>query len=242
MVKLAVEFWWKMLLTISPSKRSSQNLLPNFARSSPTISPKTSPTSLWKSLVLTICEHKGTDQSARTPICGFLWFCCGVRKRVVLADVPLCPKPEWGYNLMFPCNKSGLSKRCFWQTVILLGWHPPFSSFSSISGVRGAKSLVFVGRMQYQNFRQFSSKPPVFGRGRNDRFFKTTVSTTLNKNRNEGPFAKTTFLRNRPFVSCGFCERGTVVAKMITELIRFEPEICVSVIEIIWNSGKNLYL
>ena len=67
---------------------------------------------------------------------------------------------------------SGLSKRCFWQTVILLGWHPPFSSFSSISGVRGAKSLLFVGRMQYQNFRRFSSKPPVFGRGQNDRFPK----------------------------------------------------------------------
>ena len=29
-----------------------ENLLPNFAGSSPPISPKTSPTSLWKSLVL----------------------------------------------------------------------------------------------------------------------------------------------------------------------------------------------
>ena len=66
--------------------------------------------------------------------------------------------------------KSGLPKQFFWQTVILLGWHPPFSSFSSISGVRGAKALVFVGRMQYQNFSQFSSKPPV--RGQNDRFPK----------------------------------------------------------------------
>ena len=60
----------------------------------------------------------------------------------------------------------------FWQTVILLGWHPPFSSFSSMPGVQGAKSLVFVGGMQYRNFRQFSSKPPVFGRGQNDRFPK----------------------------------------------------------------------
>ena len=38
-----------------PSKRSSKNLLPNFAGSSPPISPKTSPTSLWKSLVLINC-------------------------------------------------------------------------------------------------------------------------------------------------------------------------------------------
>ena len=71
---------------------------------------------------------------------------------------------------------SGLSKRCFWQTVILLGWHPPFSSFS---GFRGAKSLVFVGRMLYHNFRQFSSKSPVFGRGQNDRFPKRLWLLTI---------------------------------------------------------------
>ena len=34
-------------------KKKLENLLPNFAGSSPPISPKTSPTSLWKSLVLT---------------------------------------------------------------------------------------------------------------------------------------------------------------------------------------------
>ena len=47
--------------------------------------------------------------------------------------------------------ESGLSKRCFCQTVILLGRHPPFSSFSSIPWVWGAKSFVFVGRMHYLN-------------------------------------------------------------------------------------------
>ena len=52
MVKFAVDFWWTMLLTIFPSKRSSENLLPNFAGSSPPILSKTSPSSLWKSLVL----------------------------------------------------------------------------------------------------------------------------------------------------------------------------------------------
>ena len=82
---------------------------------------------------------------------------------------PTCPKQK---HNQFVCHTSGLSKLCFWQTVILLGWHPPFSSFSLISGVRGAKSLVLVGRMQYQYFRLFSSKPPVFGRGQNDRFPK----------------------------------------------------------------------
>ena len=33
----------------------------------------------------------------------------------------------------------------------------------------------------------------------------------------------------------------TVVAEIITELIRFGPEICVSVMEN-WNSRENLYL
>ena len=36
-----------------PQQKKLENLLPNFAGSSPPISPKTSPTSLWKSLVLT---------------------------------------------------------------------------------------------------------------------------------------------------------------------------------------------
>ena len=35
-----------------PQQKQLENLLPNFAGSSPPISPKTSPTSLWKSLVL----------------------------------------------------------------------------------------------------------------------------------------------------------------------------------------------
>ena len=37
-----------------PQQKKLENLLPNFAGSSPPISPKTSPTSLWKSLVLTV--------------------------------------------------------------------------------------------------------------------------------------------------------------------------------------------
>ena len=36
-----------------PQQKKLENLLPNLAGSSPPISPKTSPTSLWKSLVLT---------------------------------------------------------------------------------------------------------------------------------------------------------------------------------------------
>ena len=35
-----------------PQQKKLENLLPNFAKSSPPISPKTPPTSLWKSLVL----------------------------------------------------------------------------------------------------------------------------------------------------------------------------------------------
>ena len=55
------EVWWwylrwsfggKCFWRLSQQKKL-ENLLPNFAGSSPPISPKTSPTSLWKSLVLT---------------------------------------------------------------------------------------------------------------------------------------------------------------------------------------------
>ena len=56
-----------------------------------------------------------------------------------------------------------------------------FASFSSISGVRGAKSHVFVERMQYQNF--FSPifvKTTCFRQGTKRPFSKMTVSTTLN--------------------------------------------------------------
>ena len=49
-----MEFWWKMFLTIFPQQKKLDNLLPNFAGSSPPISPKTSPTSLWKSLALSL--------------------------------------------------------------------------------------------------------------------------------------------------------------------------------------------
>ena len=40
-----------------PQQKKLENLVPNFAGSSPPISPKTSPTSLWKSLVLTNFPH-----------------------------------------------------------------------------------------------------------------------------------------------------------------------------------------
>ena len=43
-----------------PQQKKLENLLPNFAGSSPPISPKTSPTSLWKSLVLRFSEGVST--------------------------------------------------------------------------------------------------------------------------------------------------------------------------------------
>ena len=73
------------------------------------------------------------------------------------------------------CPWAGVDENSLWllflgvvktvQMVILPGWHLPFYSLSLISGVWGANSFVLVGRMQYQNFRRFSARPPVFGRG-----------------------------------------------------------------------------
>ena len=42
---------------------------------------------------------------------------------------------------------SGWRKPCFWQTLVLSEGHPPFSSFSSVSGLWETQPLVFVGRM-----------------------------------------------------------------------------------------------
>ena len=61
-----------------PQQKKLENLLPNFARSSPPISPKTSPTSLWKSLVLTDGvqnyrnSNKTTCPNSQTPA-HFTW-------------------------------------------------------------------------------------------------------------------------------------------------------------------------
>ena len=51
-----------------PQQKKLENLLPNFAGSSPPISPKTSPTSLWKSLVLRLsAENVHLASAASNP-------------------------------------------------------------------------------------------------------------------------------------------------------------------------------
>ena len=53
------------------------------------------------------------------------------------------------------CVIPGLSKRCFRQTVSLLGWHPPFSSFSPIPGVWEAISLFLWAECTIMNLPIF---------------------------------------------------------------------------------------
>ena len=105
-----------------------------------------------------------------------LWLSCrksGVQKRSG-------KRKEQKLKLLGPVIFSGLWKRCFWQTVILPGWHPPFSSFSSISGFEEQNPLFFMGRMHYRNFADFRLvKTTCFRQGTKRPFYKTTVSTTL---------------------------------------------------------------
>ena len=64
---------------------------------------------------------------------------------------------HWIWITCEPFLLSGLSKRCFWQTVILPGWHPPFSSFSSIPGLEQQNPLflwVECNIRTFANFRQ----------------------------------------------------------------------------------------
>ena len=60
-----------------PQQKVLENLLPNFAGSSPPILPKTSPTSLWKLLVL-FFRHA---RSENTPTCCLPMFKEGREKR-----------------------------------------------------------------------------------------------------------------------------------------------------------------
>ena len=52
-----------------PQQKKLENRLPNFAGSSPPISPKTSPTSLWKSVVLTSCHEPKCKITTREATC-----------------------------------------------------------------------------------------------------------------------------------------------------------------------------
>ena len=67
---------------------------------------------------------------------------------------------------------SGFLKPTFWQTVVLLVWHPPFSSFSSISG-SDEQNLLFLWVECTVRIHLLSA-----GGGKTP-FSKTTVSTTL---------------------------------------------------------------
>ena len=81
---------------------------------------------------------------------------------------------------------SGSSKRCFWQTVILLGWHPPFSSFSSISGSEEQNPLFLWAECNIRTSPIFV-KTTCFRQGTKRPFSKTTVSTTLKIGPQWGP-------------------------------------------------------
>ena len=62
------------------------------------------------------------------------------------------------------------------------------------------KSLVFVRRMPYRNFRRFSSKPPVFGRRQKHRFPKRSFRQHW--------LIKRYFVRSKGYISC--CSRSKV--------------------------------
>ena len=77
-----------------PQQKKLENLLPNFAGSSPRISPKTSPTPLWKSLVLKKgtfgLENQFRSYRSRLQISSILPFCseCG---GLCFARILWCP-------------------------------------------------------------------------------------------------------------------------------------------------------
>ena len=111
MVEFVVEFWWKMFLTIFPSKRSSKISLQSSPEVRHQFRRKTLPTSLWKSLVLSIwlfwggfrlsCFLVPFSLSIFQSLHTFLDIPCAmstgnvqnVRKRHLGAPKPGCCKP-----------------------------------------------------------------------------------------------------------------------------------------------------
>ena len=70
------------------------------------------------------------------------------------------PLQRWDLNVDPMQPFWGVQQQDFWQTGSLCAWHPPFSSFSLSSGVRGAKPLFFfVVRMPIRHFRRFRRYP-----------------------------------------------------------------------------------
>ena len=107
MVKFAVGVLVEKASDDFPQQRKLENLLPNFAGSSPPISPKTSPTSLWKSLLLRFWN-------TNPPCCTNSVLCEG------LGGFGL-----WVGNLHAQCNQPGhLLLDCFCCEVAA-GLHLP---------------------------------------------------------------------------------------------------------------------
>ena len=82
--------------------------------------------------------------------------------------------PKWGFFIVLKEKGKTLSKKTIReeQTRPFLNhafpeWHPPFSSFSSFSGVWGAKPLFSVGRMRIRHFRRFRQNGPFLAGDKN---------------------------------------------------------------------------
>ena len=172
MVKHAGEFWWKCFWRFSQQKKL-ENLLPNFAGSSPPISPKTSPTSLWKSLVLkdgALCllTHSCplfvstlADSWERVDhaLCE---LACHVRG--VQAQSP--PSPRWIYiNRSFK-NRAALSVTLPPLQKLFVNIFPAFCRgilHWKMAGISGEFFMVSVSHeTKYENSSKNSPVAPIF--------------------------------------------------------------------------------
>ena len=105
------------------------------------------------------CGHRSARHSAILKSCN-IWR---------LFSSPVAHPPQNLLHQLFRgCHNGAFGKRSFcrrYQVTPAI-----FDRFVDFRGLSSKIPCFFAGRMQYQNFRHFSSKPPGFGRVQNDRF------------------------------------------------------------------------
>ena len=100
-----------------PKQKKLENLLPNFAGSSPPISPKTSPTSLWKSRVLRNDLNSEKGGIYESPLDHYVLINAGV-------GVSASPRPHPSKPPTPPtCHKRKRKLRCNFRNVALQKLH-----------------------------------------------------------------------------------------------------------------------
>ena len=146
MVEVAVEFWWNMLLTIFQAKEARKSSSQTSPEIRHPISPKLSPTSLWKSLVLMYVRDTpsaagnsmtGSERPSPEPLLKKEASPAVLRGERILE---MLWKPQMPWIIGFGASQP-YSRGEFQETL----WEPFRGSFRNFSGISSGKSQPYWG-------------------------------------------------------------------------------------------------